>query len=111
MLHSLGYGVEGAPLERSVIEHTVRLQWAAERGRQEFVEVMLRTQKASLNNITTAAKSGVPLTIDQMAKVEDLLSNAGEEFKSLDYEAAFAHVIERLPHLAHAHQVWLLQSR
>lgn len=111
ILHSLGYAVEEAPLDRSVIEHTVRLQWAAERGRQEFVEVMLRNQKASLDNIITAAKSGVPLTIEQLAKIEALQSNAGDEFKSLDYEAAFAHVIERLPHLTHAHQVWLLKSR
>lgn len=111
ILHSLGYGVEGSPLERSVIEHTVRLQWAAERGRQEFVEVMLRSQKASLDSIITTAKSRVPLTIEQLAKIEDLQSNAGDEFKSLDYEAAFAHVIERLPHLVHAHQVWLLQTR
>lgn len=111
ILHSLTYGVEGAPLERSVIEHTVRLQWAAERGRQQFVEVMLRSQKASLDSIITAAKSGFPLTVEQMAKIEDLQGNAGDEFKSLDYEAAFAHVIQRLPHLIHAHQVWLLQTR
>ncbi|MFE4082272.1 hypothetical protein [Paenarthrobacter sp. YIM B13468] len=46
-----------------------------------------------------------------MAKIEDLQGNAGDEFTGLDYEAAFTHVVKRLPHLSQAHQVWLLQTR
>jgi hypothetical protein len=33
-LEKYGYGNEAAPLARSVIEHAIRLPWAADKGRQ-----------------------------------------------------------------------------
>lgn len=111
-LEKAGYGAEAAPLVRSVVEHAIRLPWAADLGRQEFVEILIRMRRWSLQNTLAAADAGWPLTEDQIKQIRDLQDEAGEDFISLDQLGHVASVVKADPgQFAQLYQVWLSETQ
>lgn len=111
-LEKSGYANEAAPLARSVVEHAIRLPWAADKGRQEFVEILIRMRSWSLQNTLKAAEAGWPLTDDQRGQIKDLQDEAGEDFKQLDRFMQLAAVVADDPEqFAGLYQVWLAETQ
>lgn len=111
-LEKAGYGAEAPPLVRSVVEHAVRLPWAADLGRQEFVEILIRMRRWSLQNTLDAAEAGWPLTEDQIRQIRDLQDEAGLDFISLDRLAHITNVAKADPgQFAQLYQVWLSETQ
>ncbi|GAA4034282.1 hypothetical protein GCM10023063_17820 [Arthrobacter methylotrophus] len=111
-LEKSGYGTEAAPLVRSTIEHAIRLSWAADLGRQQFVEILIRMRRWSLQKILDAANAGWPLTEDQIEQIRDLQDEAGEEFKGLDKFMQLAAVVaENLELFSGLYQIWLSETQ
>jgi hypothetical protein len=111
-LEKAGYGVEASPLVRSVVEHAIRLPWAADLGLQEFVEVLIRMRRWSLQNTLDAADAGWPLTEDQIKQIRDLQDEAGGDFIGLDQFSHIAKVVKGDPgQFAQLYQVWLSETQ
>lgn len=111
-LEKHGYGNEAAPMSRSVIEHAIRLPWAADKGRQEFVEILIRMRSWSLQKILEASEAGWPLTDDQRDQISDLQDEAGEDFRELDRFMQLAAVVADDPEqFAGLYQVWLAETQ
>lgn len=111
-LEKYGYGNEAAPLARSVIEHAIRLPWAADKGRQEFVEILIRMRNWSLQKTLEAAEAGWSLTDDQRDQIKVLQDEAGEDFKHLDRFMQLAAVIADDPQqFAGLYQIWLAETQ
>lgn len=111
-LEKCGFGNEAAPLARSVVEHAIRLPWAADKGRQEFVEIPIRMRSWSLQKTLEAAEAGWPLTDEQRDQIQDLQDEAGEDFKQLDRFMQLAAVVADDPEqFAGLYQVWLSETQ
>lgn len=105
-----GLGPESAPLVRSVIEHSIRLAYAAHAG-SEVIEVGLRERSRSLEKLKKAQSSGWPLPAEQLNDIEWMQAEANEEYKHLDSFAHLAHVVKRIPSLGQLYMAWLLETQ
>lgn len=103
-------GPESAPLIRSIIEHAIRLAYAAHAG-SEVVEVGLRERSRSLEKLKKAQSSGWPLPPEQLIDIDWMQAEASEEYKHLDSFAHLAHVVKRLPSLGQLYMAWLLETQ
>lgn len=111
-LEKMGYGAETPPLVRSVVEHAIRLPWAADLGRQEFVEILIRMRRWSLKRTLDAAEAGWQLPEDQVRQIRDLQDEAGEAFSDLDEFAHVANVVKADPEqFAGLFQIWLSETQ
>lgn len=111
-LEKSGYGTEAAPLVRSVVEHAIRLPWAADLGRHEFVEILIRMRRWSMERTIEAAKAGWPLSDDQRLQIRDLQDEAAEDFKHLDKFMQLTEVVKDDPEqFAGLYQLWLMETQ
>lgn len=111
-LEKAGYASEASPLVRSVVEHAIRLPWAADMGRQEFVEILLRMRRKALKTTLNAADAGWALNEDQISQIRDLQEEAGDEFIGKDHLMHVAHLVAKDPEqFAGLYQVWLSETQ
>jgi hypothetical protein len=103
-------GPESAPLIRSIIEHAIRLAYAADVG-PEAIEVGLRERSRSLQKLKKAQSSGWALPPQQLTDIEWMQAEASEEYRHLDSFAHLAHVVNRLPSLGKLYMAWLLETQ
>lgn len=112
MLEEASYEAESRPLTRSVIEHTIRLRWAADLELHVFVEVLLRIQRWSLDKTLEAAKNGWPLSPELRQAINESQAEASEDFKYLDTYHHLANVVATNPkEFSGLYQYWLLETQ
>jgi hypothetical protein len=111
-LGKLGYGTEAAPLVRSAVEHAIRLPWAADIGRQEFVEILIRMRQWSMKKTLEASEAGWSLTEGQQKQIREPQAEAGDDFKNLDRFMQLLEVVKDGPdQFAGLYQVWLSETQ
>lgn len=109
-LDAAGFSDEAAPLIRSMLEHTIRLRWAATAG-ADFVEAALRMRSASLRTIMRNQLSFQydPQTI---AKMEALIQEQDEAFSGRNNLHHLKDVVDTDPEgLGTLYQTWLLDTQ
>ncbi|WP_461165317.1 DUF5677 domain-containing protein [Arthrobacter sp. R4-81] len=110
LLDRSGFHPESAPLMRSIIEHTIRLAYAADVG-FEAIEVGLRERWKSLDRLKKAQSIGWALPPEQLTEIDWMQSEASEEYKHLDSLTHLAHVVKRQPALGQLYMAWLLETQ
>ena len=112
MLEKVRHGAESRPLIRSVIEHTIRLKWAADLELHVFIEVLLRSRRWSLDKTLEAAKNGWALGPELKQAIEDYKAEASEDFKYLDSYQHLANVVStNIKEFGGLYQYWLLETQ
>ena len=112
MLEDANHGVESRPMVRSVIEHAIRLRWAADLELHVFVEALLRIKLWSLDKTLEAAKNGWPLPPSLEQAIEESKAEASEDFKHLDTYKHLANVVStNTEEFAGLYQYWLLETQ
>ncbi|ERI35660.1 hypothetical protein M707_20615 [Arthrobacter sp. AK-YN10] len=109
-LEHRGFGVECAPLRRSVVEHVIRLHWATTVDTRRFVEAALNKRKHSLGNITLAAEAGTPLPDGALDIIELLKSEADPGSDSVSFKDLKS-LMNDIPDYQILFQIWLTDTQ
>jgi hypothetical protein len=83
-LEELGFGPEGAPIRRAIIEHTVALKWLADAG-DGVLDVLALEHAARAKRIMKATQGANWSSVDQ-GEIQSVIDAIDEE--SLDHENA-----------------------
>jgi hypothetical protein len=110
LVETRGYGVECAPLRRSVVEHVIRLHWATTVDTRRFVEAALNKRKHSLRNITLAAESGTPLPDHMLNVIELLKSEADPKSDNISFKDLKS-LMNDVPDYQILFQIWLTDTQ
>jgi hypothetical protein len=110
LLEHRGFGVECAPLRRSVVEHVIRLHWATTVDTRRFVEAALNKRKHSLGNITLAAEAGTPLPDGALDIIELLKSEADPGSDSVSFKDLKS-LMNDIPDYQILFQIWLTDTQ
>lgn len=109
-LDQAGFSHEAAPLVRSMLEHAIRLRWAAAAG-SDFVEAALRMRAASLRTIMRNQIS-FEYNPEVIAKMEVLIAEQDEAFSGRNNLHKLKDVVDTDPEgLGVMYQTWLLDSQ
>ena len=109
-LERSGYADEAAPLMRSIIEHTIRLAYAADAGVEVF-EIALRERTRSLERLKKAQSPGWSLTAEQLSEIGEMQAEASDEFRHLDSLAHLTNVVARYPSFKQLYMAWILETQ
>jgi hypothetical protein len=110
LLQDNGFRQEAAPLERSALEHSIRLHWAITARTRAF-EIALRTRNSSIDRMKKAQSDGWSFTDEQLAAMNEEMDEASEDFVSEDYLQHLKHVVEQDQAMKPAYMAWLKLSQ
>ncbi|MCC3278162.1 hypothetical protein LJ754_03175 [Arthrobacter sp. zg-Y40] len=110
LLQQNGFRQEAAPLERTALEHSMRLHWAIT-ARTTAFEIALRTRSASIHRMKKAQSDSWSFTDEQLATMDAEVDEASQDFQSLDNLQHLKHVVDQDPALKASYMAWLKLSQ
>jgi hypothetical protein len=111
-LVELGFDVETTPLRRSVLEHSVRLHWAATNDPDMWMELLYKEHGSTFTKFRVASASGVKLSSEQLKWIKAQEAKSSDRFDEKSNLSHMAHIFQSAPEIyGSQRQAWLLDSR